>query len=274
MPPQDAPGARVPASRTTTPRVRVGTAGWSIATAHRPLFGDGDSLLARYATRFDVAEINSSFHRPHQRATYARWAATVPPGFRFSAKLPRTITHDLRLQGAGPTLDAFMAQVDGLGAKLGCLLVQLPPSLVFDARAAATFFAMLRRRFDGGVACEPRHASWFGASADRLWDRMRIARVAADPAPVAGAGAPGGDRSLTYWRWHGAPRVYYSDYADSALHSLALEVRAATPARGCAWVLFDNTAHGFATPNAAGFQGLAGARRAGPVREIGPGRRG
>ena len=262
MPPRTTTGRGSSPRRTAALRVLAGTAGWSIATAHRTLFGDGDSLLARYATRFGIAEINSSFHRPHQRATYARWAQTVPTDFRFSAKLPRTITHDLRLQAAGPTLDVFLAQVGGLGAKLGCLLVQLPPSLPFDARVAASFFGVLRRRYAGAVACEPRHASWFGEPAERLLQRMGIARVAADPAPVAGAGEPGGDTSFTYWRWHGAPRVYYSDYADDALRTLADQVRSAGPACGRAWVIFDNTAHGFATPNAARFQSLVDAARA------------
>ena len=246
--------------RTSTPGsrsvVRTGTAGWSIASAHRGLFGPGDSALARYATRFDVAEINSSFHRPHRRETYARWADTVPARFRFAAKLPRTITHDHRLRGALPLLDAFLAQAGGLGDRLGCLLVQLPPSLAFDARVAGTFFAGLRRRWDGGVACEPRHASWFAPRVDALWQRHAIARVAADPAPVPGAGEPGGHAGLRYWRWHGAPRIYYGAYDAEALAALAARVRADLPPRGEAWVIFDNTAHGHATPNAADFQYL------------------
>lgn len=247
-------------SRTSTPGprsvVRTGTAGWSIASAHRGLFGPGDSALARYATRFDVAEINSSFHRPHRRETYARWADTVPTRFRFAAKLPRTITHEQRLRGALPLLDAFLAQAGGLGDRLGCLLVQLPPSLAFDARVAGTFFAGLRRRWDGGVACEPRHASWFAPRVDALWQRHAIARVAADPAPVPGAGEPGGHAGLRYWRWHGAPRIYYGAYDTEALAALAARVRAGLPPRGEAWVIFDNTAHGHATPNAADFQDL------------------
>ena len=246
----------MPRTRTASATVRIGTAGWSIATAHHPLFAEGDSMLARYATRFAMAEINSSFHRPHRRATYERWAATVPDGFRFSAKLPRAITHDQRLQAAGPLLDAFFAQAGGLGDKLGCLLVQLPPSLAFDGRVAATFFAVLRRRWAGGIACEPRHASWFAPRVDALWQRHRVARVAADPAPIAAAAEPGGDPGLRYWRWHGAPRIYYSDSDADALAALAERVLASTPHGSEAWVVFDNTAHGHATPNAAAFQAL------------------
>jgi uncharacterized protein YecE (DUF72 family) len=248
----------MPPRARATARIRTGTAGWSIASGHRGLFGSGDSLLARYATRFDAAEINSSFHRPHRRATYERWAATVPRNFRFAVKLPKTISHEHRLRQAGPLLDRFLDEAGGLGAKLACLLVQLPPSLAFDSRSAATFFAMLRRRWDGGVACEPRHASWFEPPVDGLWQRHRIARVAADPAPVAAAALPGGHAGLRYWRWHGAPRMYYADYGTDALQALAASVAAHPPAaRGEAWVVFDNTAHGHATPNAAAFQQLA-----------------
>ncbi|NZA27765.1 DUF72 domain-containing protein [Luteimonas sp. SJ-92] len=241
-------------------RLRIGCAGWSIASAHRHLFGAGDSMLARYATRFDTVEINSSFYRPHRHATYARWTDTVPDDFRFSVKLPRTITHELRLQRAGPLLDAFLAQAGGLGGKLGCLLVQLPPSLAFDARAAATFFAMLRRRWDGAVACEPRHPSWFAPERDALWARHRIARVAADPARVPEAAAATGEGAVRYWRWHGAPRIYYSAYGEPALRELAAAVAHATPGDAEAWVVFDNTAHGHATTDAASFQALADRR--------------
>lgn len=236
-------------------RTFIGCAGWSIPAASRALFGDGDSMLARYATRFDAVEINSSFHRPHRRATYERWAATVPAGFRFSVKLPRTITHDARLQRSGPALDRFAGEVAGLGRKLALVLVQLPPSLAFDARQATTFFAMLRRRVRADIACEPRHASWFEPGVDALWHRHGIARVAADPAPLAPAASPGGDVRWRYWRWHGSPRIYYSAYDDAALRRLADAVRA-TGRRSRHWIIFDNTAHGHATDDAARLQSM------------------
>ena len=141
---------------STTPRFRIGCAGWSIPSRHAGLFGDGDSHLARYATRFDVAEINSTFYRPHQPRTFERWAASVPGRFRFSVKLPRSITHDARLQGVGDALSAFFDDVAGLGPKLGGVLVQLPPSLAFDARVAERFFAMLRRRCPRSIAATER----------------------------------------------------------------------------------------------------------------------
>ena len=241
---------------TSTAVARTGTAGWSIASAHRHLAGAGANGLERYATLFHAAEINSSFYRPHRRETYARWADTVPAYFRFSVKLPRTITHEYALRGALPLVDDFLAQAGALGERLGCLLVQLPPSLAFDARVASPFFAGLRRRWHGGVACEPRHSSWFEPRVEALWQRHRIARVAADPARQPEAAEPGGHASLRYWRWHGSPRIYYSAYDAVALAALAARVRASLDAGSEAWIIFDNTAHGHATPNAAEFQSL------------------
>ena len=80
-------------------RLRVGIAGWSIPSMHRRDFGDGASMLERYASRFSCVEVNSSFYRRHQRKTYERWADVVPSGFRFSVKAPRTVTHEHALRG-------------------------------------------------------------------------------------------------------------------------------------------------------------------------------
>jgi uncharacterized protein YecE (DUF72 family) len=241
------------------PRViRVGCAGWSIGTGQVDLFGAGESQLARYATRFDMVEINSSFHRPHRQQTYARWAEAVPRQFRFSVKVPRAITHDARLQGVGDALSRFADEVAGLGPKLGGVLVQLPPSLVHDARVANTFFSMLRRRIAAPVACEPRHASWFEPEVDALWHRHAVARVAADPPKPPPATAPGGAGHWSYWRWHGSPRIYYSPYGDTRLQALALTLRGHARAHRPAWCVFDNTAHGHAVTDALQLKALLG----------------
>ena len=148
-------------------RTLVGTAGWSLPKAEQPAFPPEGSHLTRYAARFPVAEINSSFHRPHRASTWARWAAETPEHFRFSAKIPKTITHERRLVDAEAPLDAFLAEAAGLGEKLACLLVQLPPSLAFDDGIARAFFAALRTRTAAAVACEPRHPTWFACA--RWW---------------------------------------------------------------------------------------------------------
>lgn len=248
---------------TRAPAVRIGCAGWSIPSRHAQLFGDGASHLARYATRFDVTEINSTFHRPHQPRTFERWAASVPARFRFSVKLPRHITHDARLHATGDALSGFFDAVSALGPKLGGVLVQLPPSLAFDARLANRFFTMLRRRCAVRVACEPRHASWFAPAVDALWQRFAIARVAADPARLPDAARPGGAAGparWSYWRWHGSPRMYYSRYDDEVLAALAQALRERGRVRSPAWCILDNTAHGHAMADAARLQDFADSR--------------
>jgi uncharacterized protein YecE (DUF72 family) len=229
-------------------RVFIGCAGWSIPKQHAPLFPVSGSHLQRYAGRFTAVEINSSFYRPHRRATYERWAGAVPDAFAFAVKAPRAITHELRLVGGEAALDAFLQQAAGLGAKLGALLFQLPPSLGFDRKTAAAFFAALRARFDGSVVCEPRHAAWFTAAADDLFAGSRIARVEADP-PVAGAApVPGGWHGVRYLRLHGSPHVYYSEYLPDQLDRIARQLTG--PGPDVRWCIFDNTAAGAAIANA------------------------
>lgn len=239
-----------------TADVRVGCAGWALGREHQPLFDPGASHLARYATRFDAVEINSSFHRRHRAATYARWAASVPAAFRFSVKVPKTITHGARLVDPGTALDEFIGDVGALGATLGCLLVQLPPSLQLDVTVAEQFFVALRARYAGLVALEPRHITWFGSDAEALLTRYRVARVAADPPRAPNAMVPGGWSGLVYYRMHGSPRTYYSEYGDEQLGRLAAELRTHALDGVPVWCIFDNTALGAATPNALELQRL------------------
>jgi uncharacterized protein YecE (DUF72 family) len=233
-----------------TPPIRIGTAGWSVPSRYLDQVPPGGSHLQRYAAHLNAAEINSSFHRPHRRATYEKWAAAVPDDFTFSVKLPRTITHDSALANCNTLLDRFADEAAGLGAKLAVLLVQVPGSSVLQKRVAGTFFRALRRRIDADVVVEPRHASWFAPGVDDWLAARGIARVAADPARIEGADAPGGRPALAYYRWHGSPRMYYSEYDSRALASLRRRL-AGHRARGASvWCIFDNTASSAALGNA------------------------
>ncbi|MDB5411349.1 MAG: hypothetical protein JWL84_6261 [Rhodospirillales bacterium] len=227
-------------------RVRIGTAGWSIPRPVRARFPESGSALERYAAVFDVAEIDSSFQRPHQPKTYRRWAASVPAHFRFAVKIPKLISHERRLCGIAEPLDRFLAEAGSLGEKLGPLLVQLPPSLAFDAVVADAFFTLLRSRFAGPVVCEPRNVTWFTHGADALLNAARIARVATDPAKIVEAAVPGAWPGIAYYRLHGSPRMYYSEYGSSYLAALAERFDAVTET----WCIFDNTASGAALADA------------------------
>lgn len=235
---------------------RVGTAGWALPRDVQDRFAPGGSHLERYATVFPVAEINSSFHRPHKRSLYEKWAASVPDGFRFCAKLPKTITHERRLVDCEALLAEFLEQAGGLGSKLGCLLVQLPPSFAFDGALAAAFLRTLRKHWVGAVAMEPRHASWFDGEADALLRGHEVARVLADPVRHAPGALPGGWPHCIYLRLHGSPRVYYSSYEAPILQALARRILDAEQEGAEVWCIFDNTASGAAAADALALQGL------------------
>ena len=229
--------------------IRAGCAGWSIPKEHAARFPQECSHLERYAQRFPAVEINSSFYRPHRPATYERWASSVPLGFRFAVKVPREITHERRLASPEELWDRFLAECGALGDALGPLLVQLPPSLAFDGAVVRPFFDALRERFAGGVVYEPRHPSWFQPEVEQVLIQSRIARVAADPAPVPSAAQPGGWKGLVYYRLHGSPRIYYSAYSEAYLAALAATLHEAARSAPV-WCIFDNTALGAATDDA------------------------
>lgn len=228
---------------------RVGCAGWAIDKASTPAFPPDGSHLQRYATVFNAVEINSSFYRPHRATTYARWAASVPDDFRFSVKLPRTITHEARLQDSDAALRQFALEAGALKGKLGCVLVQLAPGHAFEHAVAAGFFARLRDTFGCMLACEARHPGWFGQDATALLTAHGVTRVIADP-PKGQDGPHGPTTAAIYARLHGAPRTYYSSYGSDYLAQLARDMQVHARAGREVWTVFDNTASGAALPNA------------------------
>ncbi len=238
--------------------ILVGTAGWTVPRQHLPLFSEIEqpgkpSHLERYATRLNCVEVNSSFHRSHQRSTWERWAAITPESFRFAVKAPKVVTHVAGLVNTEDALQEFLDAAGALGKKLGPVLIQLPPKLAFDEGVAQRFFRTLRGLHRGRVVLEPRHASWFSTSADCLLQSFEVARVAADPPKGSElAGQPGGWPGLRYWRLHGAPRTYYSAYDEVWLNALIerLLLSQSGSREKESWVVFDNTALGHAFANA------------------------
>jgi len=233
----------------------IGTAGWTIPKASTSDFAGDGTHLQRYARVLTGAEINSSFYRPHKPSTYEKWAAAVPAGFRFAVKVPKEITHVQRLGGGGEVaeiLERFLGEAGALGPSLGPLLVQLPPSLAFVPAVAKRFFTTLRRRFAGPVVCEPRHATWFLPEPQALLTSFHVAQVAADPALSPAAARPGGWRGLVYYRWHGSPTIYRSQYSPQYLDVLARTLTGHLAAGTPVWCIFDNTAEGAAIADALG----------------------
>jgi uncharacterized protein YecE (DUF72 family) len=236
---------------TELTRIRVGLAGWSNPPAKRSERNPGQTHLSCYAAHFSCVEINSSFYRPHQSATYARWRDETPAPFRFSVKMPRSVTHESHLKRCANEVSRFSEDIAELRPKLAVVLVQLPPSLEFNGRTVRSFFNTVPRLRGTKVVCEPRHPSWFSRAAENALQEAGVSRVAADPARCPGAEAPGGSRRFAYFRWHGAPRLYYSKYSEAQLATFAAAVASTNAIES--WCVFDNTAHHAAWDDALQF---------------------
>src|SRR4030095_16993015 len=97
---------------TRTRAVRVGTSGWSIPGAAAEQFESVGTHLQRYSLRLRCTEINSSFYRRHTASTYPKWRGSTPADFQFAVKVPRTITHELKLHDARDALVAFLGEYE------------------------------------------------------------------------------------------------------------------------------------------------------------------
>ena len=220
---------------------RIGCAGWNLPKEFRD---PALSYLERYAQLFNCIEINSSFYRRHQPKTYARWANSTPQDFLFSVKAPKTLTHMADRDPA--TIDGFLAEVRELGDKLGPILLQFPPNAAFERARAEELFGNIRRLFAGEAVCEPRHSTWFKPEASELLRTHAISLVAADPVPTENAPQVL-DQQSRYYRLHGSPQIYYSNYPDAFLDRFHEHLARSDEKP---WVIFDNTALGAAYSNA------------------------
>jgi uncharacterized protein YecE (DUF72 family) len=109
---------------------------------------------------FDYVELDSSFYRTPDVLTTSRWARVTPADFKFTAKFPKAITHDKRLgDGIEKDIEYFYKAMAPLTYKLGCLLLQLPPSMTKNEGLKKLRNIPLDKRFR--YAVEARHKSWF-----------------------------------------------------------------------------------------------------------------
>jgi uncharacterized protein YecE (DUF72 family) len=119
------------------------------------------SFLRVYSTVFDTVEVDSSFYRVPSPSMVAAWRRSTPDDFLFTAKLPKRITHELRLRRVEEPLERFYSSFRELGPKLGAVVVQLPPSFKHDSDLAAleAFLGLVTDSYRHAV--EFRHRSWF-----------------------------------------------------------------------------------------------------------------
>jgi uncharacterized protein YecE (DUF72 family) len=116
-------------------------------------------MLPYYAERFTSTESNYSFRHIPSAKTIAAWAAATPVRFKFSFKAPQRVTHFAKLRDCAEVLGVFRDAIAPMGAKLGAVLFQLPPTFKKDAVLLASFLDELPAGLR--AAFEFRHASWF-----------------------------------------------------------------------------------------------------------------
>jgi len=234
-----------------TPRACIGTSGWMYDGWRRGFYRGQPkrAWLGICARHFTALEINATFYRLQQRATFARWRAHTPARFRFALKANRYLTHHRKLAAPAASIRLERDRASPLGGKLAVVLWQLPRKLHRDLARLEAFARALRRWPGVRHAVEFRHASWFCDEVAACLRRHRIANCQSDAADW-----PRWDTvstNLVYVRLHGRPVTYASNYTDTELRAWAAKVRRWLREGRAVHVYFDNDAYGHAPRNAA-----------------------
>ena len=236
--------------------LRIGTSGWQYRHWRDRFYPRGvpqNRWLEYYADRFATVESNNAFYRLPEAKTFAAWAARTPADFDMAVKASRYLTHIKRLDQPAEPVERFISRARRLGAKLGPVLLQLPPTLRADAgRLEATL-----DQFPAGVkvAVEFRHETWFRDEIRRLLERVGAALCLADRrGPVTPLWRT---TDWTYLRFHEGRARPPSCYGAAALESWVERLVQGWGRSVEGWVYFNNDAFACALRDAAVFAGLA-----------------
>lgn len=248
-------------------RVRVGCSGWQYKH-WRGNFYPADlpqkRWLEHYASQFDTVEINNTFYRLPEAATFAEWAGRAPRDFVFAAKASRFLTHMKKLKDADEPLDRFFSRARWLRKTLGPVLYQLPPGWRFDLARLEYFLQLLPR----GVrhVLEFREPTWYSDEVYSLVSQHGVAVCVHDmPGSASGRLRIG---PFVYVRFHGATARYDGNYADDQLESWADWLASAAAEGVDGYAYFNNDIGGHAPRNALTLRHLLERRAraaAGPV---------
>jgi uncharacterized protein YecE (DUF72 family) len=235
--------------------VHVGCSGWNYKHWKGVFYPEElkqKDWLAFYGSRFDTLELNVTFYGQPAEATFEKWYATVPDRFFFSVKMSRFITHTRRLNVERESIERFFAGVSVLAGKLGVVLIQLPPTLPFDAGLVADFFSVLDPAFRYTV--EARHESFAGEPFFALLRQHNISWCVSET-----AGRYPYNEALTadfvYVRLHGREKLYASSYSDDELRAWKEKIESWGRET---YVYFDNDFAGYAPANAATLKAMLG----------------
>jgi uncharacterized protein YecE (DUF72 family) len=194
--------------------ILFGTSGWSYQEWVGAFYPNSRiSKLPFYAKIFKSVEVDSSFYRPPSKSMIAGWAKATGPDFKFSMKIPKLITHDRRLAGVEKAILDFIELVGPLEklGKLGCLLIQLPPSFTFkEKRKLEAFFGLLPRHLH--FAVEFRHESWNREETWDLLEEFNIANTITDSPVEFLSKVVITATTHSFVRWHGHGRSVWYNY--------------------------------------------------------------
>lgn len=232
----------------------IGTSGWSYNHWRGIFYPEKlpqKSWLEYYATCFNTVELNSPFYRLPKRDAFRVWAEKSPPNFIFSVKASRFITHIKKLAEPAHTLPKFFESIDGLGAKCGPVLFQLPPNFKADAARLELFVSHLPagRKY----SFEFRHPSWFRAEIYSI--------LSASAAALCFSSAPDYPlefavlTSFLYCRLHGSRTLYASAYLEEELDGWASIFKTHMEMGLDIYVYFDNDYRAYAVKNALELMG-------------------
>jgi uncharacterized protein YecE (DUF72 family) len=245
------------------PALRIGCSGWNYAHWRNGVFYPprlpARAWLAFYAERFDTVEVNSTFYRLPKRDAVANWVEESPPGFLFSVKASRYLTHVKRLNDVGRGFQLFTERIEPLleSSKLGPILWQLPPTLRCDHERLAGALAQLP---PGQRHCfEFRHPSWFVEETYGILRDYGVALVIGDHPKVNEFRALEHTTDWTFVRFHHGTRGRNGNYSESELREWAARFDEWSE-RVEIFAYFNNDWEGYAPRNAEQLRNLVSTR--------------
>jgi uncharacterized protein YecE (DUF72 family) len=237
--------------------VRVGTCGWQYddwRDTFYPRELAKTAWLAAYAETFDTVECDNAFYRLPARETFEKWARALPDGFTMAVKASRFLTHVKRLKDPQEPVRRLVEACQGLGNRLGPILVQLPPSMKADVDRLADCLRCFPSSIR--VAVEPRHETWWTGDLRRTLERHHAALTWSDRLgkPVAPIWRT---TDWGYLRLHQGREEFPPDYGASALRRWLRHIDATWQCRDDVFVYLNNDPGAAAIRNAKALQGLA-----------------
>jgi uncharacterized protein YecE (DUF72 family) len=244
-----------PANEKGLQNLYLGTSGWSYPGWRGRFYPPGlpsRAWLPFYAESFNTVEINMTFYRLPKPDDLRRWADLVPPGFLFTLKANRQITHLKKLRNVGHDVDFFSHLARSLGDRLGCILYQLPPGVSRDDSLLRDFLVVLSPEFRNVI--EFRDPSWY---AREVYDALREYRtifciVSSTKVPADAVRTA----DTAYFRFHGLTGGYRHNYSEEEIRDWAGVVR--TTGATATFAYFNNDYQAYAVENARRLRQLLG----------------